>query len=229
MAIGESVEVVLPRNPENAEKLTPRYASLVLFNSFRHSQGMPVLQRDIFSYIHIIRPTWKITREDKPKILEISQKMILSFLFGTHGRKEGVTLHNSYPYKDRANTEIVYALADMEDQFSYEAKSDPEKKRELVKKIADATTGKDLEFLSKENARNKIPNNSRRPFMDSWLSFIVHFGLNKNSTGVPELDEMYKDIREFITRPGAEISQELTEVLQFYRKKHPGVKINLNP
>lgn len=229
MAIGESAEVALSTNPESVEKLTPRYASLVFFNSFRHSQGVLTMQRDIFSYVHIIRPKWKITLEDKPKILEISQNMIHSFLYGTHGRKEGVSLHGSYPQKDRANTEMVHQLADMEEKFNDKEKSDPEKKRELIKKIADVITEKDLEFLSQEQGRNKIPHNSRRPLMDSWLSYIVHFALNKNSTGVPELDEMYKDIRAFITRPSAEINQNLTEILKIYRKKHPGVKINLNP
>lgn len=232
MVIGESAEVALSTNPENVEKLTPRYASLVFFNSFRHSQGVPTMQRNIFNYVHIIRPKWEITLEDKPKILEVSQNMILSFLYGTHGRKEGVSLHVSSKgtHKDRVNIEIAHELAEMEEQFNYyNEKSDPEKKRELIKKIADVIIDKDLEFLSKEQGRNKIPHNSRKPFMDSWLSYIVHFGLNGNSTGVPELDEMYKDIRAFITRPGVEKSQELTEVLKIYRKKHPGVKINLNP
>lgn len=228
MVVGESVEVKLSRNPENAEKLTPEYASRVFFNSFRHSQGIPNIQKSIFRYLHIIRPTWKITLEDKPKILEISQNMILSFLYGTDGRKEGVTLHDGYPNKDRVNTEIVHELAEMEEQFNYEAKSDPEKKSGLIQELADDITNQDLYFLNRENGRERNPP-SKKPSMDPWLSFIIHFGLNKNSTGVQELDEMYKDIREFITRPGAEINQKLTETLKIYRKKHPGVKINLDP
>jgi hypothetical protein len=233
MVIGESVEVVLPRNPENAEKLTPEYASLVFFNSFRHSQGIPIIQRDIFSYVHIIRPKWKISPEDKPKILEISQNMILSFLYGEEDkRKEGVILHDSYPPKNIAIVEIINRLGDMEDKFNDKEKPTPEKKRELIQKISESITSQDLDFLNRENGRERNPD-SKKPLMDPWLSFIVHFGLNKNSTEVPEFDEMYRDIRAFITRPGAEINQfwlnSFTETLNIYRKKHRGVKINLEP
>lgn len=227
MAIGESAEVALSTNPENVEKLTPRYASLVFFNSFRHSQGQTTIQKDIFSYLHIIRPEWKITQEDKAKTLEISQNMIFSFLYGKgHERKDGVTLHDSYPTKDRAGIDIIDQLGEMEEKFNDEEKSDQEKKRELIQKLAEDIADTDLYFM--EKGRKRSPDRKSPP-MDPWLSHIVHFALNKNFTGVPELDEMYKDIRAFITRPGAEINQKLTEILKIYRKKHPGVKINLNP
>ena len=230
MVIGESVEVVLPRSPENAEQLTPKYASLVFFNSFRHSQGTPLpLQRDIFTYLHITNPTWKITPEDKPKILEISQKMIFSYLYGEEDvRKDGVILHNNYALtKGMVNTTIVNQLDEMQEQFNDQEKSDPEKKRELIQKISNSIIGKDWVFL--QRGRERSPPDSKKPFMDPWLSFIVHFGLNKNSTEIPELDEMYKDIRAFITRPGAKITENFTETLKMYRQKHPGVKINLKP
>jgi len=230
MIIGEPAEVALPTNPEHAAKFTPRYASLVLFNSFRHSQGIPIMQRDIFSYVHIVTPELKITPEDKPKVLELSRKMITSFLYGKgHDRKEGVTLHANYPPKNIVNDRIAEELDEMQERFNDKEKPTPEKKRELIQKIADTIIDRDLGFLEREDGRNKIPHNSRKPFMDSWLSYIVHFGLNRNSTGVPELDEVYADIRAFITQPGAARSQKLTETLKIYRKKHPGAAINLKP
>lgn len=151
--------------------------------------------------------------------------MILAFLFGgEHKRKKGVMLHARYPDRYKANTDIMHELDEMQEKFNDKEKSDPDKKRELIKKLADEITDRDLEFLRKGRERNP---DSKKPLMDPWLSFVIHFGLNGNSTGVPELDEMYKDIRAFITRPDAEVSQKLTETLKIYIRKHPGVKINL--
>lgn len=228
--MAESLGVELLRNPEHAEKLTPQYASLLLFHSFRHSQGVEEIQRDIFSYIHIIRPEWRITPEDKPGIFAGSKEMIHAFLYGSgHGRKQGMALHDSYPIQDieTVNIAIADALDHMEDRFD-DKKSKPKKKRELIQIMSDSIINTDLHWLLEEDGRERSPV-SEKPKMDPWLSFIVHFGLNGNSTGVPELDEMYRDIRAFIVGSNVQINQELTEILKIYKRKHPGVKINLNP
>lgn len=232
MAIGKSTEVALSRNPENIERqrLTPQYASLILVHSYRHSQGAPPIQRLIFSYLHFIRPEWKISIGDKPKAIDLSKEMIFSFLYGKgNKRKERrVTLHENRPNIYVTINDIRNQLDIMQTEFNNQENLEPENKKKLVEEIAKEITFRDLKFLERKNGRKRNPD-SKKPLMDPWLSHLVHFGLNGNSTRVPEFDEMYEDIRAFITRPGAEISQALTDTLKIYGEKHPGIKINLKP
>lgn len=198
---------------EIQNQLTPEHASNIFVASFRHSQGLPDIQKNIFSYLHSIRPDWKITPEDKPEILNTSKEKVQAFLFGKENKARENTTHSKYPTKEVAKRDIEDQFEEMEEQLNNQEEADQDKKEKLIQKIANGIIDRDSYFLDKGRK----------------ISYIVHYGLNEHSTGIPEINEMYKEVRKFITLSGIKDNKKLAEVLRIYGEKNPGVQINLDP
>lgn len=208
------------------ETLTPEYAARFLFHSFRHSQGDSVLQSRIFSYAHLLRPDWTIDDGSRSKIREISQKMVFAFLGGNGEGKKDVVVHTPSAIGDDAELGVMKELDYMEERFDERAPNRDELSTQITKLIIE----RDLKYLTRDGGRERAPASAQKPLLDPWLSFLVHFGLNRNPTGMVELDEMYKDVRVSVTKPSEE--RDLTgfnDVLRIYQEKHPGTPIDLNP
>lgn len=239
--MGEPTEPIATKNPEMQNQLAPEYAARFLFHSFRHSQGYPSIQTHIFEYAHIIRPGWKIPKEEEKTILEISKKMILSFIGQDGKHKTGIVLHQALPSTNQ-DGQIEGQLDEMRKAFSEQTNLYSDWKDIITAHIVRDIVVRDQDFLTKENGRERSPGHSEKPLMDPWQSFIVHFGLNRNPTGIAEFDEMYADVRKFIiTHLSGKSSLEdnfidnddwirnFKNVLRIYQEKHPGAKIDLSP
>lgn len=221
-----------PPELEARGTLTPEYAAHLLYHSFRHSQGSPNLQERIFNYVHFTRPEWRIAPKDKPTIRRLSGKLISKYL-GEDNHKKGVMLHS--PVKDYdLDRNLDAGIDDMEKTFNG-IHSFHREKGDLVSAITGDVIFHDLKFLELKTGRPRIPGSSEKPAMDPWLSFIVHFGLNRNPTGVTEFDEMYGEVRKVLFDPPVEErvyqdwSPSYQKVLEIYQEKHPGAPIDLNP
>lgn len=221
-----------PKKPEIQQNLTPEYAALLFFHSFRHSQGIPALQTEIFKYVHLIRPAWRITSEDRPKIEEISTRKIDSFLGKQATTKHGVVAHRIISHS--TEKVINVELEDMRDAFNGDyivIPWIPGAKNRLVKQIAKYIITSDLDYCKRQYGRERNPSYSEKPLLDPWLSFVIHFGINKNSTNIAEFDQMYADIRKVILSGKVMNLKDRTQtkfaqLLEIYQQKHPNILIN---
>ncbi len=68
--------------------LTPEYASQILYYSFNYSQGEAGNHRNIFRYIHKIRPDWQITPQDRNMIFATTIGPAMKYVLPNVGRLE---------------------------------------------------------------------------------------------------------------------------------------------
>ncbi len=198
--------------------LTPDYAARILFQSYKHSQGLSGLQRDIFRYIHTIHPTWYMDNEQRKKVEELSEDRIIKY--------RSSSLHSEADAND-----IKSVLVDMQSALNY-GEDEGRGRGSLVKEVTRCIVERDYASLKLRNGRPRQLPNQNNPATDPWLSFLVYYGLNGNTTHLPELDRMYSDVEKFVTGEGLESLDKKTQaqfavVMEIYKQKHPGTNINL--
>ena len=222
----------------NKEHQTLGYATLLLFESFRHSQGFSPFQRKIFHYLHLIRPSWTISQEDREKIntqITLKTKAYIGDK-GAHGKvrthsSESTDRNRMLIAKDNALDSMVVTIND-----GLEPGEKRRSKEELIPMIAQYVIQMDLNFLIRPDGRSRSPitkedTDASNPHMDPWLSFVIHYALNQNSTNIEEYDRMYQDVRKAILsdKINQEAKDGLEQVTIIYQAKHPGVAINMQP
>jgi hypothetical protein len=159
--------------------LAPEYTSDIVVATFRHSQGAANFQKDIFDYIHLIRPHWRIPQED---IASITGQMLPEIV-------GHVKSANHMPTEQPILLELNRVVGEF--KASLNRSTPPLEKQVIVERLVEYTLLRDHYFLSSTKARPRGTGYTT----DQFASFFRDFVLGSQSTGFPELDEMYKDAK----------------------------------
>lgn len=245
--------------PESSEQaLTPEKALKLFFNSFRFSQGSNKALEGMFLYLHLSNPSWRITPEIREHLRVRGPEVFEKFLV----REEDKSLHKPfYPkelplreIRDSIRSEILSELHLFEGSFSTEPTPHvPEGigRNALAVLITKQLIEQDLRFLSLPGGRPRgaaLAENPATTSQDPYLSHICYYALQGHSTGIPEYDMLFSDIRDVIqrsfgrteagqlnnddTRVSLQLSSEHLEMLQrvaaIYNAHHLDERVTLN-
>jgi len=193
----------------------------IFINSFRFSQGEPSLQQDIFKYLHILHPDWRIDPAMKRNLFRQGLQAIKRIV-PTSETAGNVTSSHQVVDEDKQvplASETRYRLNDMQDELASPMFS---RRGELVARIVKVMMAKDTKFLKQG-----------RP-----LSYVCHYGINAHSTGIEEYDMLFKEIRSHIFedlkytesslfRAKGETRYPLYELTGLYNEHNPNDSIKL--
>ncbi len=222
---------------QEPKPLIPTYAALVFFHSFRHSQGMPALQEGIFHYLKYANPHWTMSPEQKVEMQTIAKRKIENHLFGKNGQPKQKYIHTQLT-PTKSNEEILEMSKKMQQAFN---NGKGYSHNQLIMSIIEMMTERDAKFLfggGIPNAGNQVErerfiHESTNPLLDKNLSFLCYYGLAGNTTGIVEIDEMYKDLTSYLRTQGTsglsrETDAQFDAVTRFYNNTHPNNQVNLS-
>jgi hypothetical protein len=179
------------------EPWTPETITKLLFLSFRHSQGNPVLQEDLFVYIRsrqeafTIPPKWETPVKTKLKEIIDSYFGAIKKNWTTAPYHKPINPIMIAPYINIAFEDLKNAFAQAEITVSQD---------ELLAKIIGQMMMRDMKYLVRGRPRKgrwhkKDPIYYRRDF-----SYFEHYAGGQHPTGLAIFDDMYRDMREYLLR-----------------------------
>lgn len=182
------------------DKLSPEYASKLLFASFRFSQGSAPLQRHIFGYLHAIRPHWALTSHDFQEVDRLASNVIRKFVLPSERQSQytpKLQLHSLRGTIPKVITEVIdRELNNMKIVFNRW----PAKVINLVPPISRGIIDADFNNLSLPTGRERIvpAGMHHTTYSDPFLSHYYYFGIEGNTTGFAEYDQMFQEVTEFV-------------------------------
>jgi hypothetical protein len=201
----------------------------------RLGQGIRNPQYDVLRYVKGRNPDLEITDDAFPSIRAATKNLVYSMFFpnGDVAVAEQTYLHTSHSetggmiMKFVVDDGINEDLLKMQEIFS-EKSEDPEA---LLPKIIGYTLKRDYHYLvdpGKGRPKPTISEDNRSFLRDPWSSFSIDFVLRGRSTGVPEFNEMFTDIKNLIAtqREGqtevwtTETEPKLTQIIESYNSHH---------
>lgn len=210
-------------------ELTPEYAARIIFDSFRFSQGDPDLQKQIFAYLHGIRPKWKISNDLLNKISKEFTFRVRGFMGYSEEPKPNVDrslLHYNLGASSESDPINDEMLIDMEKIFNGE-----ETLIVNVPVIARGVIVRDKRYLlDKGRPRTFHRSGPEKSEMgDPWLSHSIYYGVEEHATGLPEFDQMFVEVGEYLrnnaTREsGSILYLDFAAVQKVYEEKSPHAK-----
>ena len=201
------------------DTLSPQYGSKILFHSFTYSQGNVSLQQDLFDYIHLIRPAWRMNNGLKQEIFENALPSVAKRLKFSVGNNEKHELH------PKIYESIPMHLDARLQDFQKSLEKNIAEKDPLIEKIAIMCLLNDFHFLVHDLDQSPR-GRPRRNEGEKWLSQLCHFGMNDAPTGLLEFDEMFDDVRQAIKNGlfnnlDRELDAKLSRVTEIYNSRHP--------
>ena len=97
----------------------------------------------------------------------------------------------------------------------------------LVPILTKTIVGRDFYFLATKGGRFRKPDISGNPALDRWISHTIEYALRGRRSGLPEFDQMFRDVRNYITRNEIDNvgtyddKRKLPEVISIYNEHHP--------
>lgn len=188
MSSGESLQLEARR-----QTLTVPVARQVLFYSFYFSQGTPEIQENLFTYIHLIRPAWRLDNENWDALFALASPIEHFANLGFHeffqaGQDriiEELDAIVPYLYLILNGNPALPAIRDV-----------------LVGELMADIIAKDYRYLVEYGRRPKTevtyaaqhPGYGYNPMIDPYLSHFCYYALLGNTCGVPEFDELFAEV-----------------------------------
>lgn len=233
------------KNVGPQEILDSRKGVDLLISSFRFSQGLPALQREIFRYLHDIYPNSGIDDSTKNSITTEAMPTIRRFLKHTPEKAANINpapiILHSYLFPDTPTN--TTSIDDVDTKIEKEAKNriddmqeifntDPGKNPFSIHSIIRDIVARDFKFLYEKNGRPRNNPDQTYPMHDPWLSHLCHYGLNGNATGLPEFDQMFKDVNDCLKNYGTSMlswqtDSQLDHVMRIYNENHPQTPVKI--
>lgn len=222
---------------EQHETLTPEKTGILLFSTFRFSQGQPDLEGKLFLWLNRQFPGYRIDNESFKSVLETAQKRNSTYILKRPG-----SMHAIKDASGKAITSINFAtetaLSKMQAVFNgnrsevnqYKDLSDSE----LLETIREDMILYDTRHLESATGRKRtvdyIPN---KPETDPRSSQFVDYVLKGLETGTPEYNKMFREIKAAFIKSVKEdldkkIPRNVSKVVLLYNEYHlPEQQINL--
>lgn len=196
------------------EALSAQRGANLLFFSFRFSQGYPYLHGEIFQYLHITHPGWRIANTLKKEVFTTVMGRIHNFV--SHSQPEE-DAHQSqtrilHPHTNTNNITRAIELGKQLHKMQNVLNSDHfRQKEDLVPSLTIDMIERDYLFLAQNKGRPRSDPDASKPSQDPWLSQVCYYGLEGNTTGIPEYDQMFSDIKTHIQTRGLPKQRDLPD------------------
>lgn len=236
----EQSETEKSSHVEKERVLDLNYLRKILFLSYKFSQGNPGLQYEIFQYIHVLHPDWKMDNELKSKALEEIRRLAKQYIPYSQSESEEVNPSGKLQHASKGSTDTITEKQIDDDvqsrieeiqQALNERTPYKDEKDEIVRKITDITMRMDHRYLSRPEGRTRgeIPKDRQTPQTDPFISFLCYYGLQGNLTGLEEFDAMFKDVSGVVLEDGLAPDpvwhktklDKFHKIIGFYNEHHP--------
>lgn len=160
--------------------------------TFQFSQGDTGVQHDLFQYLRLLCPHLSLPATDGELHSLITAWTPAASAIATNR-------HRHAQINDLSESGIVWeAISIAHSVLNTNAHEAPHR-TELIADLAQRLVQLDLDFLSKPNGRDYVPDGSGHynPYKDSWRSDVCYFGLLGRTTGISEFDQLFADISKY--------------------------------
>lgn len=218
---------------------TYKEARRLFFDSFRFSQGESELQDDIFVYLHDAHPDWQITPEITQRIREGLLPIMKDRVLIQNDAEAG-PFHGSYKgdiedFFEQFNLALS-GFVRIVNTGELRHAGPLRRKVPVVDRISKLILKQDKQFLVKRQGRARIVEGNEvkyNPDSDPWLSQLIYYGFEGNSTGSPDFDQMFADVKNWYlqnavgdrTRAGRKRVSALQQVANIYYTNHPQLEM----
>ncbi len=170
----------------------PRQVSRKLFlASFDHSQGADAAQTLIARYLHITYPALSLSAEGVAELVASSHKAAQQVIATPQRHKP---LNDARPQLEM-EAKNFWSVFHLDEQASRE---------QIIRQLTVALICRDWLYKDgRPRAEQGVPA-PYDPRKDSYLSFLCYYALQGHTTGIPEYNQMYKDIARFLSTASAE-------------------------
>ena len=162
------------------QELSVEHASVLLFLSFRFSQGAASTQSQIFHWLHLNFPQYRFRDEAfVAEVLKRIQEMSQTFILKNKTHKE-IDL-------SKVNTNAKDELYAMRRVLDGEL-GDEQQRILVLQQLVNGILERDFKYIE------------GRPAGQAAKSHIVTYAFNHRPTGAPEYDQMFREIGDFINQ-----------------------------
>lgn len=203
----------------NPEFLTVDQAARLIYFSFYFSQGKPRLQHGILRWLHLSYPEYNCDNIDQEQLVDVVLKSIKKTV-----PEKGTGPSNSNATHIGVETDISLELLRYTNLFFDYLRGEGALNilglSELRSTIATQMINQDYHWLISKSGRPRHKQGERKgPMHDPFLSHICYYALQGKSTGVPEYDQLMKEVATVIRQ---EFSQNnmLLAVIDRYNRLH---------
>lgn len=204
-----------------AEKdvLTFSMARKLLIASFRFSQGEgQILQGDIILYVKLLHPEWRMDEDLGERLRSSLVEPVERFI-------------SSGNHQDHLAEDVSESLAKAVNMTGAIFNSDVSSEENLVPRIAAGIVSRDYRFLKSNETgveRKRKAHVVQRPISpveDPMLSHVMFYGYEGNTTGLDDLDKMFREVVRYIEKDDGWAVDfgnryELSDVREIYEKTH---------
>lgn len=216
----ETGHLTHPEIPQT--ELTLPHAMGLVLKSFRFSQGNYNLQLSMFDYLHMLRPEWRMSPELGEAVAEKLEKPIEKLLSSSsHMQLGGMVVDN-----------LAHATELLQKSLNGMRNLTERQLTQLPISITQEVLSADMKYLNAGRPRGHlIPDSNSstnlNPSSDPFLSHACYYGLEENSTGLQEYDQLFQSVKHsMIQNPSGfyEYSLNLVPyVIHGYLEKHPEI------
>lgn len=189
--------------------------SKLLIHSFRLSQGDPKLQGYIFQYLHLKYPKWKIFEDQFDPIIDLSMPIIEQIVFKAKKLPQEETPYTLHTLKvkprfepsgDERNIDnddlIISATEQLEvmmDIINGAYRRNP-KVKESIKERNDIILQENINFTMHMIQHYMKERDDTFVERGRTMRQYDHYVVGGHSTGVPEYDQMMRDVKSLDSR-----------------------------
>lgn len=235
-----NVLIPMPSAPEHlhhAHENSPvaRQHLLKLFiASFEHSQGFQRVQTDIFRYLHHQTPSLHLSNTDRDWLTQQSIAIICHLIVPDVGWEAATPFSHVFT-QEPAVIKTVVPAAEVYQRI-LNAPSPPEL-AVLLPRLTKRLIDRDYRFLvatGGRKARKSQMDNPTSHLYDPCFSYICTYALQQRTTGVREIDALYREVGRHCQTIFAErettpfvskAARKLEAVVNTYNRHHPEDRI----
>jgi hypothetical protein len=175
--------------------------------SYEHSQGNQPLQSLIFGYFHTLHPDYRIDDATKDTV-SLRCRQIVDHLILTSDDQP----RSRFPHKAVDDDGILVNVDKEFNIFCTILNGRPATNtRRMVKLITAYMIQRDHIYLSMDDGRVARSNRGDEPYhrlRDPFFSYICHYALLGRSTGIWEMDHLYRAVNQECQRLATVVSQQ---------------------
>lgn len=221
------VEIDTPTETLSLEK-----AKELFLQGSNHSQGNINLFLGIFNYIHQIHPNWQIDSRFQAHLFDVVQPQIDRVLHPekyNNAPEWAIRLFDRLMGQDIFDEKVERRIKHQIDQMRYELDGVSffglTDRTGLVPWLAEAIAVQDHMHLTGRHRQISGLVEANFNQRDMVGSYLCHYGLEENSTGMSELDRMYGEIKPYVLSVLAgHSSAVIVDVVSLHFTENPRVQ-----
>lgn len=176
---------------------TQQAATKLLFHSFRHSQGSPVLQEWFFEYVRSVSGQLLLPKDWKTPVKRRLRQAITTYLDFSEKQDSAAPYHKRVPY-DLLTRETNRVYDRLAQAVTRPVSIHPHSQIRFM--ITVDILQRENEYLLERNGRPRaedLPEGEPVHAL-SFFSFIQHYALERHPTGLTVFDQMYQEVADLI-------------------------------